>query len=199
MQQHLFAIALAAALAGPAHAAASVDCAALLAEHERTDLDLSYEKFDQTEDSGFRVLAKQGCNAQAERLILAYRERHAEHASPLWWHAAQQAASAGDYARASAEARHSLEASPPGDSDPLMWDDYVLASIAFFDRDKAGLQRHRDRIAATGLGFWGNRLNVNLLDTMLAEFDASYDTIGVDAMKKWKSAQAEGKASWFHP
>jgi hypothetical protein len=169
------------------------DCQAALAAHQRSDMALDYEQFDQTEGSGFRALASLGCAVQAERLIVAYVGQHAQHASPLWWHAAQMAASAGDYPRASANARRSQAAAArPGD-DPLMWDEYLQASIAFFDRDKTALRQHRDRIAATGLGFWGNRLNVNLLDTMLEEFDSGYDAIAADAMKKWEQPKADEK------
>ncbi len=55
----------------------------------------------------------------------------------------------------------------------LMWDDYVLASIAFFERDRVSLQRHRDAIAANGRSRIGNRMNQNLLDTMPSNFERS--------------------------
>ncbi len=184
-----------ALLLAAACGAANADCAAMLAAHERDDLALSYDRFDQSEGSGFRALAMQRCFAQAERLILAYLPTHADHASALWWHAAQMAASAGDYPRASADARHARDTAPPRRGDPLMWDDYLQASIAFFDRDKLTLRLMRDRIAASGMGFQGNRLNVNLLDTMLDEFDADYDRIGADALHKWQRLQASAAAS----
>ena len=46
---------------------ASEDCGALYESHLKTDLALSYEKFDQTPSEGFRALADQGCD---KRLLI---------------------------------------------------------------------------------------------------------------------------------
>lgn len=166
-------------------AAVKADCTSLFAAHQSADMALPYEAFDQSEGKGFRALAEAGCPAQAERLILLYLGANGGNRNDgtLWWHAAQMAASAGNYEQASQHAKKSLGESDKG---PLMWNDYVLASIAFFDRDKTRLQHHRDLIAAHGRDVWGNRLNLNLLDAMLEYFDLDYDTVAKKAMERWK-------------
>ena len=176
-------------LGGTAHA----DCAALFVVHQQTDMVLSYELFDQSEASGFRVLAQAGSYAEAERLILQYVQENGKDGSngALWWHAAQMSASAGNYAQAARHAKRSLSNRPA--NGPLLWNEYVLASIAFFERDRPTLQRYRDVIAARGKDFWGNRMNLNLLDTMLEAFDLGYAEIGERAMQRWE-ARAEEKA-----
>ncbi|MEK8032885.1 hypothetical protein AACH06_18855 [Ideonella sp. DXS29W] len=171
-------------------ASAQADCQADLARHRQADMSLSYEQFDQTEDRGFRALAKAGCYAEAEQLIVQYMQANPRGQQSLRWHAAQMAASAGHYAQAAAHAHRMLAEAKAADDSPLMWNDYVLASIAFFERDKAGLQRHRDVIARKGQGFWGNRMNLNLLDTMLEHFDLGYAEIGEKAAAAWDAKPA---------
>ena len=172
---------------GVAHA----NCADLLERHVATDMALDEKRFDQGEATGFRVLAGAGCYAEAEQLILAYIRARGSRSTNVWWHAAQMAASAGRYGPAAQHARNALESAPPKD-DPLLWNDYVLASIAFFERDRIALQRHRDVIARQGMSFWGHRMNVNMLDTMLENFDLPYEEIGAKAFRRW---QAEGAAT----
>lgn len=164
---------------------AHADCAGMFAAHRTADMTLPYARFDQTEGSGFRVLATAGCYLEAEQLIVLYVKVHDEDNDALWWHAAQMAASAGDYSLATRHAKRSIATPRPADADPLLWNEYVLASMAFFERDKPGLQRYRDFIASNDHDFWGNRLNVNLLDTMLENFDLGYAQIGEKAMKRW--------------
>lgn len=180
---------IAALLALSCTAAAHADCRADLARHQQSDLTLSYEQFDQADDRGFRALARAGCYAEAEQLVVQYIRANQRERSALWWHAAQMAASAGDYALASEHARRSLLADS-GSPSPLMWSDYVLATIAFFERDRATLKRHRDAIAEKGRDFWGNRMNQNLLDTMLANFDLGYAEIGALASAAWSAKPA---------
>lgn len=177
-----------------AAASAHASCEAMLQRHLAADMALAEERFDQAENAGFRELAGAACYAEAERLVLAYLHAHGDRSNNLWWHAAQMAASAGRYAQAAEHARLALDAAPARD-DPLMWNDYVQASIAFFERDRAGLLRHRDLIAGKGLAFWGNRMNLNLLDVMLQDFDRPYAEIGEKAMKRWQTQGAAAAAS----
>lgn len=174
--------------AGPVHAA--VDCQALLAQHRASDMSLSYEQFDQTEGQGLRALAGR-CEREAEQLVLRYIAAHPPGNSTLWWHAAQAAAGAGDYAAAAAHAQRALVDPAKLDGDPLRWNEYVQASIAYFQRDRAGLQHYRDLIAADSRGFWGNEMNVNLLDAMLAHFDEGYAVASAEAMKRWQARSAK--------
>ena len=56
----------------------------------------------------------------------------------------------------------------------LRWNDYVLATIAFLERDRAALQRHRDRVAEGREAHFGNALNLRLLDALLRHFERDY-------------------------
>ena len=37
------------------------------------------------------------------------------------------------------------------------------------------------------MALWANRMNLNMLDTMLENFDLSYDEIGAKAIQRWKT------------
>ena len=151
-----------------------VDCAASFAKHYRSDLALSYEAFDQTEGSGFRVLAAQGCEREAADLIVEYIAANKAAQRSLRWHVAQLRATHGDVPRAIAYARSVLADAEDPAASPLRWNDYVLATIAFLERDKAALVRHRDNVAAGVDAHPGNALNLKLLDKLIARFGSSY-------------------------
>jgi hypothetical protein len=53
----------------------AVDCEVKYKKHLTTDLELSYEEFDQTMDSGMRILVNAGCHQEAADLIEAYIEK----------------------------------------------------------------------------------------------------------------------------
>lgn len=154
--------------------AAGADCDALLKEHLRTDLDLPYADFDQTKGKGFRILGDAGCNEQAAQLIDAYiAKNHPEQSSPTW-HAAQMHAMAGDYPVAIRDAKAVLLDKEDFSKDPLRWNDYVLATIAFLQHDKATLIEHRNKVAEGAEAFWGNKTNLRFLDGLVAHFDQPY-------------------------
>ena len=129
-----------------AHAASP--CARLYEEHLLTDLQLSYEDFDQNEHKGFRVLAKAGCNREAADLLERYVAHTKSSESSLIWHIAQMRAEQGAYPEAIRNARKVLKKTEDFEKQPLRWNDYVLAVIAFLERDKARLVVHREKIAA---------------------------------------------------
>ena len=152
----------------------AVDCAAIYAQHERDDLTLSYETFDQSEGKGFRVLAQEGCDKEAADLIEAYIRTTRASQSSLRWHIAQLRASAGDSAAAIRYARSVLVEGEDYARNPLRWNDYVLATIAFLEHDRAALILHRDRVARAGNAYFGNTLNLKLLDSLIEHFDRDY-------------------------
>ncbi|MDT8999584.1 hypothetical protein RQP53_09935 [Paucibacter sp. APW11] len=155
--------------------AQSNDCAALLREHLKTDLTLSVQAFDQTEGQGFRALAEGAlCAREAGDLIEAYIAATGAKASSLRWHLAQMRATQGDSEAAIRAARTVLD--EPKDRQPgqLRWNDYVLATIAFLERDREALQRHRDAVAAGREEHFGNALNLKLLDALLSHYERSY-------------------------
>ncbi len=149
-------------------------CEALYAEHLQTDLQLSYAAFDQTEGSGFRVLARSGCLKEAADLIERYVEHTQAPERSLLWHIAQLRAEQGDSAEAIRYARKVVTETEDHVRNPLRWNDYVLATIAFLERDKPRLIRHRNRIAAAADAHFGNQLNLKLIDSLVRNFDKDY-------------------------
>jgi len=153
---------------------APTDCAALFAQHFASDLSLPYEAFDQTEDRGFRVLAARDCPREAADLIVEYIAATGAKQRSLRWHVAQLRATEGDVARAVAYAKGVLAEREDFEKAPLRWNDYVLATIAFLERDRAALVRHRDKVAEGAAAYPGNALNLKLLDKLIRHFDATY-------------------------
>ena len=139
-----------------------------------TDLALDYTAFDQTAGQGFRKLAGLGCKQQAADLIEAYIEANNATQSSLRWHIAQLRASHGANDEAIRYARTVLNEEEDLEARPLRWNDYVLATIAFLEKDKAALQYHRDQVAAGADDHFGNQLNLKLLDALIKHFDHSY-------------------------
>lgn len=159
------------ALLPTAGAIAQVDCEALYERHLETDLELSYEAFDQTPRQGFRSLAGAGCPAEAADLIEAYIEATGARQGSLMWHIAQLRASAGDYPAALDAARRSLRDEDTGD---FLWNDYVLGTIAFLERDREALVAHRDALAAKADAHRGNAINLRMLNALVRHFQADY-------------------------
>jgi len=156
-----------------AHASAA-DCAESFQAHLESDLKLSYQEFDQTMKAGFRALAEQGCTSEAADLIEAYVQATGATQKSLTWHIAQLRATAGDYPRAILRAQQSLAVLEDFDRQPLRWNDYVLATIAFLQRDKPGLLKHRAQVEAAKELHFGNALNLKLLDALVRHFDRDY-------------------------
>jgi hypothetical protein len=167
------ALVIAAALAAQ-QPATGAECAALFAQHFPSDLALSYEAFDQTEGSGFRVLAARRCEREAADLIVEYLVANKATQRSLRWHVAQLRATHGDTPRAIAYARSVLAEHENFDASPLRWNDYVLATIAFLERDRDALVRHRDNVAAGAAAHAGNALNLKLLDRLIRHYGSSY-------------------------
>lgn len=158
---------------------AESDCERLYQAHLESDLSLSYQEFDQTMGSGFRALSAQGCERHAADLIEAYIEFTGAEQSSLRWHIAQLRASHGDYAEAASYARASLREDEDFSEYPLRWNDYVLATVAFLEKDREALIKHRDRVAEGVDEHRGNAMNLRLLDALIEHFELSYS----DALK----------------
>lgn len=152
---------------------AAADCQTLLAQHRATDFKLNYQQFDQTQDSGFRVLAAAGCDKEAADLIEEYIRATGATQNSLRWHVAQLRATQGEYAEAIKYARTCLNEKEDFSVHPLRWNDYVLATIAFLQHDRRALVQHRDQIAL-GKDYKGNALNLRLVDSLVRYFDKDY-------------------------
>jgi hypothetical protein len=155
------------AVASWSHWASAIDCDVLFQEHLKTDLTLDFLAFDQS-PQGFRALAEADCHQQAADLIEKYMQAHGD-LLPLRWHLAQSRAQAGDYKSAIESARLAMQ---PDGSIPGRWNDYVSATIAFFERDKNELVFRRNRVAESERE--ADRANAKVLDRLIRNFDASY-------------------------
>ena len=154
-------------------ASATTDCGALLSAQREAALKLDYEAFDQTEGSGFRVLAGAGCPREAADLIEAYLQSSGTKESSVTWHLAQMRAEAGQTPAAIAAARKVIRADEPEDAD-FKWNDYVHAMIAFLEKDRAAFDRHLARVRGAADRHYGNDLNARLLERIGRHFDMSY-------------------------
>lgn len=139
-----------------------------------SDILLSYEQFDQTLNAGFRSLAASGCNKEAADLIEEYIKATKSPKSSLRWHIAQLRATQGDYPAAVKSAMTVLREKEDFKADPLRWNSYVLATVAFLERDKEKLILYRNSVADGKDEFWGNKLNLKLLDSLIHHFDKDY-------------------------
>lgn len=160
------------------------DCQALLEQHLESDMDLSYQEFDQTMGSGFRLLSAQGCHSESADLIERYIEVNSAEQNSLRWHIAQARAMAGENSEAIRYARTTLLDEEDFSERALRWNDYVLATIAFLEGNRDKLLSHRERIAE-GVGEHpGNELNLRLIDALV-------DHSGTDYSEALKSLQEE--------
>ncbi len=152
----------------------AVDCEQRYQKHLETDLDLSYKDFDQTMNSGMRVLGNAGCHKETADLMEAYIKTNQATENSLRWHVAQQRAMANDYPNAIVSAKKVLLEKEDFSKRALRWNDYVLASIAFWERNKAVLIVHRNIVAKARNEHFENQLNLKLLDVLIENFDKSY-------------------------
>lgn len=137
-------------------------------------LRLSYQEFDQTPHSGWRVLAEDAKRMiEAATLIEAYLASHSEldrfQRSNLHWHAAQALALAGDSAAALKHIPSARLDPEPSDS-PLCWNDYVAATEAFLQHDRAKLIAAKERIAKNKPA----DPNLAIVASLLVHFDEPY-------------------------
>jgi hypothetical protein len=137
---------------------------------------LSYQEFDQTPHSGWRVLAQDEKRyVEAATLIEAYLDQHSEldrfQRVNLHWHAAQVLAIAGATTPA-LKHMESARLNPEPTKSPVRWNDYVEATTAFLRGDRAGLVAARDRIAEHSPG----DANLPVVDSLLEHFGMPYAT-----------------------
>lgn len=152
----------------------ATDCPMALQQHLTTDLDMSYKDFDQTNNSGMRVLGNAGCHKETADLIEAYIEKNKAKQNSLRWHIAQQRAMAGENELAIISAKKSLLEKENFSIQPLRWNEYVLATIAFLEGNKQALLIHRNKVAEGKDVYFGNRINLRILDGLIKNFGKSY-------------------------
>lgn len=180
----LTAVLLGVVFSASAQAALQVpaaSCDAALAAAIQSDMTLSEPDFDQAEHTGFRALARKGCQAEAGVLALAYLGRNPGTSPNVWWHAAQLFAGAGRMEVADALATFALSGRET-DATPFRWNDYVLASKAYFARDPDQFALYTAKIRQKVACQVGNAINLNMLEALQTSWDAGYDAAGAHAV-----------------
>jgi len=152
----------------------AINCKVEYKKHLLTDLELTYEEFDQTMGSGMRVLANAGCHKETADLIEAYMQKNKVTKNSMRRHIAQLRAMDNDYPKAIINAKKTLLASEDFSKRSLRWNDYVLATIAFLEGNKEILIAHRNEVAKGKDDHLGNKLNLKLLDGLVRNFGKSY-------------------------
>ena len=137
-------------------------------------LGLSFEEFDKTEGSGFRVLLEQKRQVAAAELIEEYVKRHGGNLTErervsLHFHAGQLYGIVGDAGKAVPHLKLALyEGEPTPDGHPLYWNAYVEATSAFIRGDRRGVMEARKRMGAMNHGFH------RLVDSFVENFEEPY-------------------------
>jgi hypothetical protein len=154
------------------------DTCCISADETAALMKLPYRDFDQNMPlGGWRKYGSIGCNKTAAVLLEQYMalrkpDLKASELSVITWHAGQLHGFDGNYSKARVDFVASLNPNEPSDS-PLLWNDYVFASIAFLDHDIETLRAHRNRIER-GPEMDGRKPNLNIVDNLIQFFDRPY-------------------------
>ena len=111
-----------------------------------TAMQLSVVEFDEDEAKGWRALQNQECFAEAAQLIEYFALEYDSNYRRLKWHLAQMQAFAGNTTEALAAARLSTSPVQEQMHPDFDWNDYVLATIAFLQKDRAAFDLHRSSL-----------------------------------------------------
>ena len=149
-------------------------CETLMEQKLKSDLSLSYKKFDQTMNSGWRTIAEQNCYKEAAQLITKYIEKHDSTENSLKWHLFQMEAYSGNYDRALKLENAILINAEQASANKLLWNEYVIANIAFLENDLEKLKQQRSLIAAKKEEHFGNGLNLKIVDNLINGFGKPY-------------------------
>ena len=158
----LFTIAL---VLGVSPTLAAKDCQTLYEARLREDLSLPLETFDGNDDRGWRALEQSGCKHQAVTLIQAYMNHYRSSPVTLRWRLAQLHADLGETDEAIGQARTVLMDPRRDSTSKLRWNDYVLALIAYWQKDRNVFELHKAELAKH-LDHPGNVHNLALLEKL---------------------------------
>ena len=153
---------------------ARAECDSLLMNGLSNDLKLTYEEFDQTPGHGWRTLEAQKCYSEAATLLEQYIISNNANQTSLKWHLLQMYAFSDEREKALEIVSDTLLTSEQQGSSPFLWNDYVLATAGFLEKDFAKLKFHRDNLAKYGKGFKPNEINLATLDRLIENFDKTY-------------------------
>ncbi|MEE3624013.1 hypothetical protein UCD39_08415 [Nitrospirillum sp. BR 11752] len=166
-------------------------------------MQLEPRAFDQDMNGGWRTLAYQdGCKKAATDLIKTYIDRNWQKLEPgslhaLYWHAGQMEALVGDYR--AAKPLMMAGVNPDKRGMELGFYEYALGTIAFLNRDLAGLKAARRRLAALPEPAWFEEefkdtglkwpANLSVLDGLIRCFNSPYAVAYGDQCPKGNKAQ----------
>jgi len=181
---------LVAVFAAPAQA--HDDCTVSSAKREAS-LALSFKQFDQQQGSGWRPLYASKCYMEAALLLKEYVKRHphtAQEQYMLPFHTGQLLALAGEHA----EAIGWMEKGYSSDKfDPINWNAFVDANVAFLKHDFQALLKQRALINQEppmadrpGVPKWavGKKMNLDVVDGFIACFEKPYDVAYGDECRR---------------
>jgi len=152
------------------------DCT-ISSQEEQALIAKTYSEFDQSMGKGWRAYADRGCYALCSKILDRYVTEHRAtmldwQISVVTWHAGQMYAYDGVYDLARLRFRATINPNEPKDT-PILWNDYVNATLAFLDKDMDKLVFHRNRIAE-GPEFNGSKANLAVVDGLIRCFDKPY-------------------------
>ncbi|MFC7334628.1 hypothetical protein [Rhodocista pekingensis] len=152
-------------------------------------LQLSPDAFDQDMTGGWRNLAsRDGCAKAAADLIRTYIDHNwgripQKNLHAMYWHAGQMEALAGDYQKAIPLLMAGV--SPTARGREMGFHDYAQGTIAFLNRDLAGLKAARQRLSVLPEPAWFKTefkdsssitwpANLSILDSLIRCFESPY-------------------------
>lgn len=135
---------------------------------------VSIAAFDQTPSQGWRILAENSCYQHAAKLIKNFSEKHNSDAPSLQWHYFQMLSFAGEIQEA-IKVGHSMIDTTPSNNTDFMWKEYIIATVAFLERDNKTLMQYRNRIAEH-TDSRPNVINVGVLDRLINNIKEDYAT-----------------------
>ena len=143
--------------------AATTDCANLLANASQTELALPSHEFDQDENKGWRALDATGCTAEAAILVERFLIGYESNLRSLKWHHAQLLAMTGKYSEAVAAARQAINPSESVQHPNFKCNAYVLATVAFLEKDPVELKRQTQAIESAITIEPMNKINLEIV------------------------------------
>ena len=138
---------------------------------------MTFNEFDQTEDQGWRLLARQRDFTGAARAIETYLKTTPDlepwQSRILHFHAVQMHAFGGAIERALPHLPFSRDLDEAPDAQ-IRWNDYVTATEAFLRGDRVGLISARERIALGQEEDGPGASNLRIVDRLIAGFGNPY-------------------------
>ena len=154
--------------------AVAADCKQALKQVGPAAMQLSVTQFDEDESKGWRALQNQECFAEAAQLIEYYALEYDSNYRRLKWHLAQMHASASNTSEALAAARLSISPVQEQMHPEFDWNDYVLATIAYLQKDRVAFEVHRTSLKARAAKSPLNASNVAVVEGLAACFEKPY-------------------------